>query len=79
MLTSCRSAAVTCAVVAWPGAAYRPLALMDPTVVVQVTAGCVAMFRLNWSRARATNCCEAPARTLAVPGVTTTLVSVWLT
>src|SRR5205085_2543928 len=64
------------------GALYRPLLLtvpMPPLATVQVHAGCVLMALPNWSLAVAVNCWLPPLATEAVPGVTLTLVSVWLT
>ena len=61
------------------GAVKRPAELIVPPLALQVNVGCVAIARWNWSSPWALNCWVAPAWMLAVPGVTTMLVSVCLT
>src|SRR5438270_670915 len=50
-----------------------------PLATDQVKAGALARAAPNWSRAVAVNCCLVAVFTVAVPGLTVMLVSVWLT
>src|SRR5262245_3399696 len=62
------------------GAVYSPLLFRVPRPVsVQVKTGCVFNAAANWSRAVAENCNCFRTPTVAVPGLTTIEVSVWLT
>src|SRR5262249_27618973 len=64
------------------GAGSRPLAFTDPGPPLsmdQVNGGCVARALPNWSLLVAANCCVAPSTTVALAGLTTTVVRVALT
>ena len=73
--------AVTVAPPAVAPAVYRPEESTDPPPLVtdQVKLGCEAIASPNWSFADAANCCWPFSESVGVPGVTTMLVSVWLT
>ena len=62
-----------------PSLVAKILAVVEPPVAVQANAGGAARATPNWSRACAANSCVPPAVTLALAGVTTMVVSVWLT
>ena len=50
--------------------------LLPDCCALQVNVGCVASALPNWSASEALNCCVAPAATLAVAGLTVTVVGV---
>jgi len=56
-----------------------PTVPIPPPARDQVQAGCVLRALPNWSLALAANCWVPPLATVALPGVTATLVRVWLT
>ena len=60
-------------------AVKSPAEVIVPPPALQTNVGWVAIACWNWSNPWALNCCVAPSRMLAVPGVTAMSVSVCLT